>query len=120
VDRIGASALQKLVSQRSLDLEASQGLAQFIGVQRTRVPSFRRAVLAAIETIVEETMRTGFSNAQRASTILADYEKETGERVGSTPEAFVELVQSGAFIIKANEKEFLRQMRAKHAHSRSR
>lgn len=110
VDGIAAGALQKLASQRSLDFEASQGVALFIGLQRTRVPSFRRAVVAAVEAIVEETMLTGFSNAQRASDILADYEKQTGEQVGLTPEASVELVQSGAFIIKANEKEFLWQM----------
>ena len=85
-------------------------LALFIGLQRTRLPSFRRAVSASIKANVEQFMRISFSDVNRASQILTGYQKDTGTVIRQTPETMVEFVRSGAFTIEATETGFLEQM----------
>jgi Protein of unknown function (DUF4238) len=107
LDGNAAKALHRLASGQTLDSDARQGLAMFIGLQRTRLPSFRRAISAAIKTNVEQFVRIGFSEVERASEILARYERDTGTTIDQTPEAIVEAVRSGALTVEATEIGFL-------------
>lgn len=110
LDGIAAAALQSLALDRRLDSETSQGLALFMGLQRTRLPSFRRAVSAALKANVEQFMRLGFSDVRRASQLIARYQKDTGVVIDQTPEALVDAVRSGALTVEPTETGFLQQM----------
>lgn len=110
MDGAAALALDKLAAQRILDSRSCDFLALFVGLQRTRLPSFRRTVSALIETNLDQFLRLGFSDVSRASQLIARYHEKTGDIIEQTPQALVEAVTSGAFTIKATETGFLQQM----------
>jgi Protein of unknown function (DUF4238) len=110
LDTAADKALKELSSRRHLDSVALQEIALFVGLQRARVPAFRRAVSALVKATLEEFLRIGFTDVGRAAQLIANYEKGTGLTLGQKPEALVDVARSGAITVEATETAFLEQM----------
>jgi hypothetical protein len=110
LDQIASVALNKIAAGQWSSPEIVEAVSGLIGVQRTRTPSFRRAVSALIGANLEQYIRIGFSDVERARQLIANYEKGTGEKMGPIAEELVEVVRSGGISVEATETGFLSLM----------
>ena len=110
LDAIASIALGKIAAGAPLDGKTMSELAHFIGVQRTRVPAYRRMASAMVKTSLDQFLRLGFSDVERASKLLENFNKAAGSSSTVTAQDLVESVKSGAITIEPTETAFLGQM----------
>jgi hypothetical protein len=104
-----APIIRKLAPGVALSEEETAKLAFFIALQRTRLPSFGRAISKAYEVNMEQAMRMQFANVDRATATLNELATWSGEPVELEPASMVKAVNRG-INITATERPFLENM----------
>ncbi|HLK20916.1 MAG TPA: DUF4238 domain-containing protein [Bryobacteraceae bacterium] len=110
IESDAAPIIRKLVPGIALSEEETAKLAFFIALQRTRLPSFGRAVSKMQEVNMEQLMRIQFANVDRATTALNELAAWTSEKVDIEPESMVKAVLNDEIKITATERPFLEAM----------
>lgn len=105
-----APIIRKLAPGVALSEEETAKLAFFIALQRTRLPSFGRAVSRMQEVNMEQMMRIQFANVDRATTALNELAARTGEKVDLEPASMVKAVLNSEIKVSATERPFFEAM----------
>jgi Protein of unknown function (DUF4238) len=110
IDGDAASIIRKLVPGVALGKEETARLALFIALQRSRLPSFGRAISKVYEVSMEQAMQMQFANVDRATTILKEVAEWSGKPVEVEPASMVKAVRQRGIKITATERPFLQNM----------
>jgi len=90
VDGVSAKAFKQLMKDIARPTPELLGqILFFAALQHTRVPANKQFVSMLHELGASDLMQVAFANVERATEIVAKYERETGERLGVTPESMV-------------------------------
>ena len=82
----------------------------FVALLMLRTPSFENQVESFEKTLAQRVADLSFSNIARTASALATWEKETGKKATTTPEALYEFHQSGKYEIKVSRNTSIRLM----------
>jgi hypothetical protein len=110
IDGHTAPIIRKLAAGGTLSKEETARLAFFIALQRSRLPSFGRAVSKAYEVNMDQAMRMQFANVDRATATLNELAAWSGETVELEPASMVKAVLNKEIKIAATERPFLENM----------
>jgi hypothetical protein len=85
-------------------------IAQFVGLQYSRVPSMREFVTSSWEAHTKESMRLRAVNEDRMQSTIDRYVEETGETIEASAKTMVEVVRRGGLKVVVTEVPFLRHI----------
>src|ERR1022692_68106 len=92
IDGHTAPIIRKLAPGVALSKEETARLAFFIALQRSRLPSFGRAISKVYEVSMEQAMRMQFANVDRATATLKQLATWSGEPVELEPASMMKAV----------------------------
>jgi len=102
--------LDKIERRETLTKAERDKLAFFVAAQMHRVPTFEAEVGKIVESTTKMSMRMLLGNPARAAAAMERFEKETGEKVGLTPEKMADFVTSDRFKVVATRNASLHMM----------
>jgi len=109
IEGIAAPIIRRLAPGIPLSQDKIAWLAFFIALQRSRLPSFGRAISKVYEVNMEQALRMQFANVDRATAAFSQLAK-TGKKVDVDPASMVKAVLNREIKIAATERPFLENM----------
>jgi len=108
IDGSASAALKKLPTVLAKPAPELLGeILYFAALQFLRVPANRRFASAVSESGGNDLMEAAFGDVERVRASIEEYETQTGEALGATPESMVEAVRSWSIRAVATERPFL-------------
>lgn len=97
-----APVFEKLKGQEHLNEEQRWLISMFLSFTMTRVPNFRENIEKALAQVLWKFNQILASDPEAFESMVEDFEKDTGEKIGMPIEEFRKYVLGGEYDIKVN------------------